>query len=111
MKAITTDFTRAIWEFLGWETFSHVDRIEIKLVTQDSRQVKKGSAFFGYDGHNVKGKDFIWDALDKHAAAVFVDREYKEEIIADARYNANLPIFYNPDFLRGAGRTIAFLFG
>lgn len=111
MKAITTDFTRAIWEFLGWETFSDADRIEIKYVTQDSRHVRKGSAFFAYDGHNFKGKDFIWDALDKHASAVFVDREYKDEIIADSRYNANLPIFYNPDFLRGAGRTIAFLFG
>ena len=80
-------------------------------MTQDSREVKRGSAFFAYDGLNFKGKDFIWDAFDKHATAVFVDREYKEEILNDARYNKNLPIFFTPDFLRAAGRTIAFFFG
>lgn len=111
MKAISHDFTRAIWEFLGWEAFGVDDRVEIKQVTQDSREVKRGSAFFAYDGLNFKGKDFIWDAFDKHAAAVFVDREYKEEILNDARYNKNLPIFFTPDFLRAAGRTISFFFG
>ena len=111
MKAVSNDFTRAIWEFLGWEAFGVEDRVEIKQVTQDSREVKRGSAFFAYDGLNFKGKDFIWDAFDKHATAVFVDREYKEEILNDARYNKNLPIFFTPDFLRAAGRTIAFFFG
>lgn len=111
MKAVTTDFTRAIWESLGWEAFGVEDRLEIKHVTQDSREVKKGSAFFAYDGHKVKGKDYIWEAFDKHAIAVFVDREHKDEILADARYHTSLPIFFNHDFLRGAGRTIAFLFG
>jgi UDP-N-acetylmuramoyl-L-alanyl-D-glutamate--2,6-diaminopimelate ligase len=111
MKAVTNDFTRPIWEFLGWEAFGAGDRVEVKYVSQDSRDVKKGSAFFAYDGINFKGKDFIWEAFDNHAAAVFVDREYKDEILNDARYNKNLPIFFNPDFLRGAGRTIAFLFG
>jgi UDP-N-acetylmuramyl-tripeptide synthetase len=111
MKAVVSDFTRAIWESLGWEAFGVDDRVEIKDVTQDSRQVKKGSAFFAYDGHKVRGKDFIWDAFDRHAAAVFVDRDYQEEILNDPRYNKKLPLFFNPDFQRGAGRTIAFLFG
>lgn len=111
MKAVATDFTRPIWESLGWEAFGVDDRVEIKSVTQDSREVKKGSAFFAYDGSKVSGKDFIWEAFDKQAAAVFIDREYKDEILRDARYNVHLPIFFTPDFLRAAGRTISFFFG
>jgi UDP-N-acetylmuramoyl-L-alanyl-D-glutamate--2,6-diaminopimelate ligase len=111
MKIASIDFTRTIWESLGWNAYGAGDRIEIKDVTQDSRAVKRGSAFFAYDGISYKGKDFIWDAFDKHASAVFVDFEYQEEIFADARYNKSLPIFFNRDFLRGAGRTISFLFG
>lgn len=111
MKTNSSDFTRAIWEFLGWEASGVEDRLEIKDAAQDSRQVKRGSAFFAYDGIKVRGKDFIWDAFDRHAAAVFVDREYRDEIISDARYNPRLPIFFHADFLRGAGRTVAFLLG
>ncbi|MBS0618357.1 MAG: UDP-N-acetylmuramoyl-L-alanyl-D-glutamate--2,6-diaminopimelate ligase [Spirochaetes bacterium] len=111
MKPINTDFTRAIWEFLGWEAYGVSDRVEIKEITQDSREVKRGVAFFAYDGHNVRGKDFIWDALAKHAAAIFIDRDYKAEILADERYKSDQPIFFSPDFLRGAGRTISFLLG
>lgn len=111
MKTAGTDFTRSIWESLGWEAYGAGDRIEIKDATQDSRQVKKGSAFFAYDGLNASGKDFIWDALAKQASAIFVDSDYKESILNDDRYNHKTPLFFNPDFLRAAGRTISFLFG
>ena len=111
MKVAVSDFTRPIWEYLGWQSSLNEDRIDVKFVTQDSREIKKGAAFFAYDGQNFKGKDFIFQAIANHAAAVFVDWEHREFIVADPRYNSNLPIFFNRDFLRAAGRTIAFFFG
>jgi len=111
MKTVSSDFTRAVWEFLGWQASGVDDRVDIRYVTQDSRDVKRGAAFFAYDGLKVKGKDYIWDAFDRHAAAVFLDRDYRDEIISDSRYNPKLPIFFHADFLRGAGRTIAFFMG
>ncbi|MCX7633231.1 MAG: UDP-N-acetylmuramoyl-L-alanyl-D-glutamate--2,6-diaminopimelate ligase [Turneriella sp.] len=111
MKCANPEFTRTVWESLGWEAHGAGDRLEIHDITQDSRQVRRGSAFFAFDGINFRGKDFIWDAFSRHAVAVFVDSDYKEEILSDARYNPKLPIFFHPDFLRGAGRTIAFLMG
>ncbi|HRP70632.1 MAG TPA: UDP-N-acetylmuramoyl-L-alanyl-D-glutamate--2,6-diaminopimelate ligase [Turneriella sp.] len=111
MKAVLNDFTRPIWEFLAWQTEFTADRVDIKDVTQDSREVKRGSAFFAYDGLKFKGKDFVWEACTKSAAAIFVDFIYREEILNDERYKKEMPIFFAHDFLRSAGRTISFLFG
>ncbi|MBV6492195.1 MAG: UDP-N-acetylmuramoyl-L-alanyl-D-glutamate--2,6-diaminopimelate ligase [Turneriella sp.] len=111
MKAVTHDFTRPIWEYLGWNTEATLDRVEIKEVTQDSRKVRQGSAFFAYDGLHAKGKDFIWDACKKLATAIFVDSIYKAEILNDPRFNRKMPIFFAHDFLRSAGRTVALLLG
>lgn len=104
-------FRRAQWLRLGWDTSFKKSSVEIKKPVLDSRKVSKGSAFFAYDGTHVSGKDFLFEALEKGASAVFVDIRHKKEILEDDRFSSNLPIFFGLHFRKIAGQTISFLLG
>lgn len=103
--------TKADFSAYGWKSSAKIDEIEVKNVTTDSRDVKKNTAFFAYDGVNFKGKDFIWSALKNNAAAVFLDSAYEAEVYANPQFAPSLPIFFSQNFHEAAGQTISLFMG
>ena len=49
------------------------DQREIYNIVHDSRKVKKGSLFIAIAGENNDGHDYIFDAIDKGAAAIIAN--------------------------------------
>ena len=99
------NLSRQDWEQLGWETTIARDVVRLWKSTLDSRKIKKNSAFFAYDGSNHKGKDFIWQAIDTGAGAVFLDKKYQKEVVKHALFHKELPIFL-VEFFRDAAKTM-----
>lgn len=62
--------------------FTNVDddaSVMISSLANDSRQVEKGSVFFAYPGENSDGREYIQQAIDAGAAAVFCESEELDE--------------------------------
>ncbi|MDR1071566.1 MAG: UDP-N-acetylmuramoyl-L-alanyl-D-glutamate--2,6-diaminopimelate ligase [Rickettsiales bacterium] len=56
-----------------------INNIKITGLTNDSRRVLPGYAFFAIDGNDINGTDFIPSALAKGAAVIVTDEKYKGE--------------------------------
>ncbi len=61
-------------DFLKLPVEAHFQNIEILTVCSDSRQVKPGSLFCAVKGEAGDGHDFISQALQQGAAAIFVEK-------------------------------------
>ena len=94
---------------LGWHGNFSADEIVYDEVWADSRKIKPGSIFFAFDGLKVAGSSFVGEALEKKAAAIFVDKKYEKEINEISK-NSNIPVFYSGNFSEMAGRTISCLY-
>lgn len=70
------------------EIEEHDDR-ELFAITNDSRQVHKGSIFLAYPGYTVDGRQFIDQAIAKNAAAILYESSDKIKITPQK----NVPIF------------------
>lgn len=73
------------------------DDIYIKNIELDSRKVKSGDLFIAIRGHHLDGKNFINEAIDKGALAVFTESDSNN--IYFSRRN-NIPIFYIPNLIK-----------
>ena len=100
------NLSRQDWEQLGWETTIARDVVRLWKSTLDSRKIKKNSAFFAYDGSNHKGKDFIWQAIDTGAGAVFLDKKYQKEVVKHTLFHKELPIFFSSNFFHDSAKTM-----
>ncbi len=58
---------------------SEVGHIEITGITDDSRRVKPGNLFVAYKGVERDGHTFIPDAIQRGAAAIVCEREWRTE--------------------------------
>ncbi|MDH5719701.1 MAG: UDP-N-acetylmuramoyl-L-alanyl-D-glutamate--2,6-diaminopimelate ligase [Spirochaetia bacterium] len=104
-------FKKENWHSLNWQTAFSGEEIEIEDITSDSRQAKEKSAFFSFDGTVHKGKDFVFEALEKKTAAVFVDSKYRDEVENHENFAKELPVFFASDFSDTSAKTISFLSG
>jgi UDP-N-acetylmuramoyl-L-alanyl-D-glutamate--2,6-diaminopimelate ligase len=67
------------------------DAIAITRITDDSRQVQPGSLFVAYSGVEADGHKYIPNAIERGAAAIVAEREWRVEI-GDASFNRESPI-------------------
>ena len=100
------NLSREEWAQLGWETTIARDVVRLWKSTLDSRKIKKNSAFFAYDGVHHKGKDYIWQAIETGAGAVFLDKKYHKEVIKHSLFHKELPIFFSSNFFCYAAKTM-----
>lgn len=105
------DLSRDQWTALGWETTIARSVVRVWKSTLDSRKVKKKTAFFAYDGHQTKGKKFIWQAIESGAGAVFLDKKHQREVHRHSLFHPELPIFFSENFLKDAAKTMYYLAG
>ena len=49
------------------------ESVNIKSMTNDSREVVGGALFLAYSGFHVDGRNYIQDAIDRGAAAICYD--------------------------------------
>ena len=66
--------------------------VEIKGVTEDSREVEPGYLFFAYRGTSADGNSYVEEALRKGAVALFTDS--KETYF---RFRKRVPTFYTEE--------------
>lgn len=60
---------------MGGYTIMNIDGIEIKGVTSDSRQVKKGYIFVAITGEKEDGNNFIHEAVQKGAVMIYTEND------------------------------------
>lgn len=84
------------WQALGWLSSFKQQILQVESVCDDSRRLQKGAAFFAYDGVRYMAKDFCFEALQKGAAAVFLDGKYRKSISTHPNFHSGLPIFFSP---------------
>lgn len=102
----TSESKKILWQNLGWESLYSFPQIDVKGICDDTRLLQEGNAFFAYDGNRYLAKDFCFVALEKKAAAIFLDKKYQSEIYNDKRFEKQLPIFFSENFLTDAGYTM-----
>ncbi len=66
---------REIWSGLSGARVVGDDGVEVKKVTNDSREIGPGDVYVAVRGLRADGHDFVQAAIDKGAAAVVVERE------------------------------------
>lgn len=66
--------------------------IEITDLSLDSRQIKPGSLFFAVQGTSQDGRQFVHDAIQKGARAVFIEAES-----SDIQWHDEIPVISIPN--------------
>lgn len=56
---------------------------DITGITHDSRKVKSGDLFLAYPGHQVDGRQYIQQAIDKGACAILYEAEHNTELFLE----------------------------
>ena len=80
--------------------------VEVKGITEDSRQVKPGYIFFAYRGTKTDGNFYVEDAVRRGAAAVFTDSAE-----TFSRLRGELPVFLTSTPRRDLALLSARFFG
>lgn len=97
---------RLNWKALQWQSSFEEEQVEVQGICDDTRKLKEGNAFFGYDGLQHQASEFCFEALDKKASAVFLDDKHKDKIKKHPRFKEQLPIFFGKNFLQQSGQTM-----
>ena len=56
----------------------NLSKIEVKGISSDTRNIKKGDLFFALKGSNYNGEKYINDALKKGACAIVSSKKIKD---------------------------------
>lgn len=100
-------------EFLhGWASlYLNEDQTERKdiyfyKVISDSRKLKKGDLFFGFDGIHHTVPDFLEDVISKKPSAIFADIRYRAKI---KKYHPSMPVFLSDSYRKKAHELLCSL--
>ena len=81
---------------------------QVNDLTSDSRQAGPGVVFLAYPGYQGDGRDFIADAIDRHAAAILYESPYAIEA---ACHKAGIPMIAIPSLSSVKAQLAARFFG
>ena len=84
--------------------YGDIENIDIKYISQDSRDIKEGTAFICIEGSQVDGHTFVEGARDKGASLFIASKDISDKA-------GNTPVVYVKDTLKVMALLSNVLFG
>ena len=84
--------------------YGDIENIDIKYISQDSRDIKEGTAFICIEGSQVDGHTFVESAGDKGASLFIASKDISDKA-------GNTPVVYVKDTLKVMALLSNVLFG